>query len=169
MRTRQQGLTLLELMIAVSVLAVLAGIAAPSFRDFTNNTRVTTTSNDLITSLNLARSEALKRGVPVTVCASANAAACGLATDWVSGWIVFQSSGAAGVIESSEDIVQKWTSAAGNIQLIASSAYLQYRPTGVVTTAGAFDVSYKNCSGLRRRHVQVTASGAVATQLQPCP
>jgi type IV fimbrial biogenesis protein FimT len=169
MRTSQQGLTLLELMVAVSVLAVLAGMAAPSFREFSSNTRVTATHNDLITSLNLARSEALRRGVPVTVCASANAVACGLATDWVSGWIVFQNPGTAGVIESGDDVVQKWNSPVGNIRLAASRAFLQYQPTGVVTAAGTFDVSYQNCGGLHRRHVQVAASGALATQLQSCP
>lgn len=67
---RQNGFTLVELMIAVVVLGVLATIAFPSFQSTIRSNRIATTSNDLIASMALARSEAVKnrRGGGVCLC-----------------------------------------------------------------------------------------------------
>lgn len=68
----QQGFSLMELMVALAVAGVILGIAVPNFRDFMRNSRLTSASNDLIASINLARTEAVKRQLPVAICASAN-------------------------------------------------------------------------------------------------
>ena len=72
MKAKQAGFTLIELMFTIVVLAVLLGIGVPNFRDFVRNSRLTSAANDLLTDVNLARSEAVKRRVPVTLCKSAN-------------------------------------------------------------------------------------------------
>jgi type IV fimbrial biogenesis protein FimT len=165
---RISGFSLLEVMTAVALISILLALAAPSFRDFTRNNRVTAANNDLVSALNLARSEATRRSTPVTICASANGTTCGAATDWASGWIVFQNAGAAGVIADPRDVVQKWNGATGQIQFATTSAYVQYQPTGTVTTAANIDVSYPACHGLQQRHIQVSAGGTISTQRQPC-
>src|SRR5436190_16210070 len=68
--TQQKGFTLLELMITVVVAAILLAWGVPSFREFQRNSAMTSAANDLITGLLAARAEAVKRHVPVTLCAS---------------------------------------------------------------------------------------------------
>ncbi len=84
------GATLIELICALSVLAILTSIAVPTFGALRHDTGRTTALNGFLQSLFLARSEALKRGSMVTLCPSANAQQCsGRAGEWQRGWIVF--------------------------------------------------------------------------------
>jgi len=63
----QRGTTLIELMVALGVLAIILSMAAPSFRNVLIDNRITTWSNELISGLNYARSEAVRRGDTVRV------------------------------------------------------------------------------------------------------
>ena len=92
MKAKSAGFTLLEIMLVIALLAILLGLGAPSFTEFMRNSRITGKANDLLAGLNLARTEAIKRHVPVTVCATSDAAAvapeCDPDADF-SQWIVF--------------------------------------------------------------------------------
>ncbi|MEZ5499272.1 MAG: GspH/FimT family pseudopilin [Steroidobacteraceae bacterium] len=93
-RTRTaRGFTLLELMVVLAIAAVVLGLGAPSFGEFRRNARLTAAANDLLTGIQQARSEAIKRQRPVALCASANPAAanavCANGNDF-AGWIVFE-------------------------------------------------------------------------------
>lgn len=89
----ENGVTLVELIITVSVLALLASFALPGFTGIVQNNAMTASTNELVTSLILARSEALKRQQPVTICwtnsADAATPSCNKGDGWESGWIVF--------------------------------------------------------------------------------
>lgn len=63
-----RGFTLVELMITIAVAAILLAIAIPGFRDLILRNELTTATNDWVAAVNLARSEAVRRGVPVVVC-----------------------------------------------------------------------------------------------------
>lgn len=85
-----QGLTLIELLIGLSMLAILAALAAPSFSTARLNAQRTRAVNDFWHAIFLARSEAIKRGGAVTLCKSPNGLSCNTgAGDWAEGWIVF--------------------------------------------------------------------------------
>lgn len=92
---RQSGFTLIELMVAVAVVAILLGLALPSFQGSMRSSRVTTTTNELLASLSLARTEAIRGLGPAGVCPSANGDDCNSA-DWAVGWIVWREDRAAG-------------------------------------------------------------------------
>jgi|ERR1700677_3031134 type IV fimbrial biogenesis protein FimT len=86
---RASGFTLLELLITMSVAAILLTIAVPSFRYITNANRISGEVNGLLGDLQFARSEAIKEGRYVSVCASSDGQSCSASTAWQSGWIVF--------------------------------------------------------------------------------
>ncbi len=87
------GVSLLELVMVIAIVAILGTIAVPGFQYVTTSNRVSTEVNSLLGDMQYARNEAVKEGQPITICASANpmapAPSCSGATSWQSGWIVF--------------------------------------------------------------------------------
>jgi len=86
---RTAGFTLLELLITMSIAAILLTLAVPSFRYVTNANRIAGEVNGLLGDLQFARSEAVKEGRYVTVCVSTDGQNCNGSTTWQQGWIVF--------------------------------------------------------------------------------
>jgi len=87
---RQRGFTLFELIVTIVIVAVLGALALPSFGNAMRRGRMTTETNDLLGAINAARNEAITRAAPVSICPSADGAACsGDATAWNEGWMVF--------------------------------------------------------------------------------
>ncbi|HSN72361.1 MAG TPA: GspH/FimT family pseudopilin [Steroidobacteraceae bacterium] len=93
MRRYTRGFNLLELMVAIAIAGILLGIGVPSFTEFVRNSRMTAAANDLLSGMYAARTEAVKRRVPVTLCLSANPADaspdCLGAGETAVGWFVF--------------------------------------------------------------------------------
>lgn len=80
---RQSGLTMIELMVTIAVVAILAFIAVPSFQNYIANQRVRSSAADLLSAMNFARSEAIKRNLANGVSVSPVTAG-----DWTDGWTV---------------------------------------------------------------------------------
>jgi len=101
-RGTMRGFTLGELMTALAVVGVVAVIALPSYRTIIRGARLTTQIYDFSAALNLARSEAVKRGMSVTVCPSTDQATCTNSTRWEQGWIVFVDRDADQTVDTSD-------------------------------------------------------------------
>jgi type IV fimbrial biogenesis protein FimT len=170
MKRRSRGFTLIELMVTITVVAILLGLAVPTFREFSQNNSVTAAQNDLVTSFNLARSEALRRNRAVSICATTDGAACGADTDWSSGWIAFIDRGVIGSVDGDDLILQAWQSPNTNLIFASGgSTYVRYLPTGMSAAAVTIDVSWTGCTGNRVRRVEVLATGAVTGHVVACP
>ncbi|WP_299873246.1 GspH/FimT family pseudopilin [uncultured Cocleimonas sp.] len=83
------GFTLIEMIVTVTIVAIFASIAVPSFSQLIKSNKETTTTNEFISSLVLARSEALKRSRDIIVCSSDDQVNCNGGTDFSDGWIVY--------------------------------------------------------------------------------
>ena len=85
--SKMQGLTMIELMITITIMAIVMGMAIPSFNSVIRDNRVLSGANALAGAIAQARSEAIKRSRSVTVCPSTNGTGC-TGSDWTLGWIV---------------------------------------------------------------------------------
>lgn len=115
---RCAGFSLLELVVTVTVAAVVLALAAPNFRSFIQNNRVRAATEDFLTAVHVARTEAIKRGEPILLCrtgdpgAEPGSLACranepgGGANqnkDWTPGWVMYAKPGYTGTGGSGGD------------------------------------------------------------------
>ncbi len=78
---------MIELLLVVTLVAILLAIGIPSFRYVTNSNRASSEVNGLLGDLMYARAEAIRDGTQVTVCTSADSQSCANTTTWQGGWI----------------------------------------------------------------------------------
>ena len=90
---QQSAFTLIELMVTIAVLAIIATLAAPNLSQMLHNTKVNTSSGDILSFLQQSRTEALRLGKTVTVCGSSDGSSCLSAnkTNWSTGLIATHS------------------------------------------------------------------------------
>lgn len=151
-----QGFTLVELIVAISIAAILLAIAVPSYSGSQLNSQLRASANDLIGSINLARSEAIKRGKTVTLCASSDGENCGGA--WHQGWLVLRE--ADGLHEAV--VLHTVSAIPAGFRLTESSgnATLLFQSTGVDTTAATFTLCRSIPSaGSQERIISMDATG----------
>ena len=82
----QRGFTLIELLVTITIAGILAALAVPTFDSVALSSKLNSLSSSFMASAQLARSEAIKRNQPVTLCASSNGTGCTGA--WKDGWVV---------------------------------------------------------------------------------
>lgn len=129
---KQSGATLLEFMAALAVSAILLTIGIPSFAALIHSTRLTSATNALVSSLHLARSEAIKRGSRVAICPSATGSAC-TNGGWHQGWVVFHDANNNVSLDAGEQAVLiqpslptgLWVTSKGS-----TAGYISYAPSG---------------------------------------
>ena len=103
-------------MVVLGVVAIALGVGVPVFNTLAANNRMSGATNDLITSLHAARSEALKRQVTVTLCPTPDGAgACVAGGNLGSGWTVFVDRNADGAISGDDVILQRHAALDGNL------------------------------------------------------
>lgn len=169
---KQNGFSLLELMITISIAAILLAIAVPSFQSLMANNRITSQTNNFLASLALARSEALKQGTGVSVCASANGSSCAgtSTTDWSTGWIVFTDSGTIGSVDGSDTVLRVAEALRGGVVLTSISSstqgYIRYSPNGSVTATNSFTLCK---SGMTGRTIAISMTGRASPTSYTCP
>ena len=143
MKDKQGGFTLIELMFTVVVLAVLLAIGVPNFRDFLRNSRMAAQANDLLSAVNLTRSEAVKRRAPVTLCVRADCEG----GEFEDGWFVFVDENQSGAFEAGEDVLRRHDTMPGGIT------------TAVAETADAEDDASPTFAASDTRYLSFGQSG----------
>lgn len=143
-RSRQSGFSLMELMATLAVVAILVGVAIPNLRDFIRNNRLSGGVNDMLHSLQVARTEAIKRQQGnVVVCGTAtpdvaNAAmACDYAT--FKGWFVFQDTNGNWQHDGAEPVIERHglLDTSVTVKTDANDRIVSFGPSGFANPAGA--------------------------------
>ncbi|OWW21867.1 GspH/FimT family pseudopilin [Noviherbaspirillum denitrificans] len=149
----ERGFTLVELMVTLAIMAILLGIAVPSFNDAILGTKLSTYANSLVASANVARSEAIKRNTAVTMCVSSNGTSCG-SGNWEQGWIVL----------AGTDVILRQDAAGTGYKLTGTASSLTFQATGVGATVATITVCRATPSvGKQERVVSISATGRAST------
>jgi type IV fimbrial biogenesis protein FimT len=182
------GMTLIELMVTLAVVIILLSLAIPSYQDAAATNRVAGLTNELTAALNLARSEAIMRGMTVTVCKSADTATAinntanpttgptcstNAQVGWQAGWLVFVDGGTRGTVDATDFRLKVGQPAASNAVIDGGGAvadptdgnfdlYLSYLPSGVSRGNGGLATGTLNvCSPPRQRNIVLSATGRI--------
>ncbi len=154
-----RGFSLIELMVAVAILAILASIAAPAMQDMIVQSRLTSQTNELLSAVQFARGEAIKRNQSIRLCSadSAGDTACG--GNWAH-WVVL----------NANNTVLRQGSLPGTLRLSStlSSDTLTFLPTGLndvtVGTSDSLVLCSPTGTGDTRRTITVRLAGGTSIE-----
>ena len=182
MQRRMAGFTVVELMITLVIGAILLAIAVPNFTSMVQASRAQSMADDFASALNFTRTESLKLGAPVTICASSNGSSCTGA--WNEGWIIFQDYAAT---EKDAPVLAKngvtnLLKATGKAKLGSAIAvkssgadqtYIRFTRLGALAQGdkpAGFEVDMKvtGCQGVNAKKVTVSLSGMVRIAPAAC-
>jgi type IV fimbrial biogenesis protein FimT len=138
MNKHQTGFTLTEMMVVTAIVAILLGIAIPSYKFLTTSYRLSGEANNLSGDLQFARAEAIKEGNYATVCVSANGVSCSGGGNWNVGWIVFSDINGNAAVDGADRVLHVQAAFNGTTPDNALGATsFTFNREGFGTTAGA--------------------------------
>jgi prepilin-type N-terminal cleavage/methylation domain-containing protein len=165
----QRGFTLWELLMTLLVAGIMLGVGVPNVMEFQRNSGMVTAANDLVTELLAARSEAVKRQVPVTICMTDDPMAadpvCELdpIADSTRGFVVFvdengnvdannlpiltDASDGNAAFDAGETVLRRLVTPGGSIRLSTNCGYVAFGPTGAPRRAGGPCLPFEDTPG----------------------
>jgi type IV fimbrial biogenesis protein FimT len=178
---RRKGISLLELLIGVAVVAILMRMASPAMSSVMDSVKLTSMSNTFLSALYLARSEAIKRNGRVVLCKSVSGVSCNPDGGWEQGWIVFRDANNNAILDSEEEVIRRESGWATDVSLIGNSPvakYISYTPVGTTKLssgafqAGTITVCRKSSPSVEARQIIVSSTGRARiekTTVSGCP
>lgn len=154
---KNTGFTIIELMIVVALMAIFLSLAAPSMSNIIKNNHLATQANAFVTAMQLARSEAIKRGAGVAVTATDSSVA---SNEWGRGWSV---SASGTTLQTFEALPP-----ANTLNSVANRTSFQYQSTGLIDNADTLQLC-DDRTGETGRQITITATGRVSVADYTCP
>ena len=175
-KTASTGYTIIELAIVMTIVAILTAIGVPSFKYVTASNRIASEINGLLGDMQFARSEAVKEGQTVTVCASATpytqCTGSPGGSSWQNGWIVFLDANGNKTVDAGEAILRVQPAFSGTDTFVANPATfvaitynrMGYAPTGSPTNI-TINLHDSTNNSAWTRCMQITPIGSPTTEL----
>lgn len=159
------GYSLIELLLAITVLSVLLAVSMPSFQATIESSTTNSQAKALLSTLAYARSEAVKRGEVVSICASDDGTDCDN-DKWADGWIVFvdangDADGAGGSVDGGDTLLRVFDSLGAGSTLSFTTDLFQYNALGFSETGGVqtFLICPASGTAANARSIQISLSG----------
>ena len=158
---RVMGFTLIEILISITVLAILLVLVLPSFKTMLMNNRVLAEEDAIANSLNYARNIALSQGINAVTCPIGTQGSSTCGANWANGWIVVSQPTAGGNV-----LLQSHVSGANDPVLSAvgiiggAATSVTFDPRGIATTQANFKVC-DNRGGEFAQSVEVLPTGFI--------
>ncbi len=173
---RVHGFTIIEMFIVLTALGILLSIGVPGFRDTVENVATRASQKELVASLNLARSEAVKRGTDIHLCATNNLGTDCETDQWSTGWIVFEDAngdadGAAGSIDIGDEIIRVVGTGRSSSAISSTAGLMSFDSMGFNATGGPqeFEIESETSSPYFTRCVQLSVVGRPLIIEGECP
>lgn len=155
---RQQGFTLIELLVVIAIIGIAASIAIPSFVNMINEYRLTSQANDMISSLNLARSASVKQRYTVTIAKTG--------VNWNDGWQIFVDKDDNGTKGGDNDtLIKTYPAFKGGVTIKGANFvnFISYTPNGRANTMGNFAFCPPSNINSSRK-ITISGSGRMRTE-----
>ena len=160
------GFTLIELMVTIALLSILLTLGVPSFHSLIRNMSLTTQANQFVASVQLARSEAVRRNRSVLLSAQAG----NTALHWERGWQVWSDNNGNGSLDAGE-LIRQFGSLGGNA-LTSDTAMLRFTSNGFLdgrTPQGhLFSLTPSSCAGVSGRSISINGTGHPSVEEVAC-
>lgn len=176
-----RGLTLIEILVVVAVVAVLQSIAVPAMADLINSSRNSAVLNTLYSSLIMARGDAILRNQRTVVCKSDTGDQCKSSGGWGQGWLVFRDSNNNAQLDADEQVLVRQGPVPSSVHLTGNlpvSRYVSFTPRGSAAyvsgafQAGTLTVCSPSTGEIQAKQIVISIAGRprmVTTTLESCP
>lgn len=165
---RNDGVTLLEIIIVIGIAGILLSMAVPSFRSTLINNRLSSENNDLMVDIIFARSEAIRSADTVSICPSTDGISCTL-SGWGDGRIIFIDKSTAGFVDNGDVILRVSSPVKIGDSIVATkqsdgsvftNAFIQYNGNGTTGIIGGLVLTTCN-TGFNKHQVVIQSIGRV--------
>ncbi len=160
-----KGFSLIELLVVMAIMGILLAVSLPSFQQTIESNMTNSQAKLFLTTLSLARSEAIKRGGNVGICASTDGTDCD-AGSWNEGWLVFHdanedSNGAAGSVDAGDTIIRVFDPLGAATITTFTVNWIEYSSLGYSATPGTQTLLICPTSGtsVNARSIEIGPSG----------
>ena len=170
-----RGFTLIELMATLLIAAIIVTFAVPGFRSMVERNRVAAAVNQLVGGVAFARSAAVTRATPVTLCPSTTGTSCNKTVPWQDGWIAFTDGGTAGKVDGSDEILRVGGKTSGVLFSVSSgfpNGYITLSSQGFVLAGGGVLNVLNVCpaeSSKSGAQISLSPTGALTSHAYACP